>query len=739
MFGNAFEFQKSLNHSWDSPIVPFAMAVTATAGSRRLTATEPRPHGSVRTTEFEVIAMIRRNRLCAGWTDRSSVWAPWLAMVILVSLAPVVLAQAPPADVAARLETGHKALVARVETLKRDKSLDRRLVADVDVFAKAVEWAVRHNEFYAPSSGKGISAWIGYAEKSLEIGMRRAEELAAGHPSWVLQPGSTIRGYYSKVDGSVQPYAVSLPTGINPRSGSRHRLHLKLHGRGTTLNELSFIAQHEGRALPGGQMFLQLDVFGRTNNAYRYSGETDVFEALADLERRFRIDNRRITLWGFSMGGAGAWHLGLHHPSRWSSVGPGAGFVDFYKYQEQTEQRPDHQHKTLSIYDVVPYALNAYNVPVCTYGGEIDKQLLASTTMVERAKRLDVPIKLLIGPGTGHRFHPRSFKEFMAFHDSHARKGRRTYPDRTDIRFVTWTIKYNTCEWLTIEEMQQLYRPAIMQATRAADGTLRLKTRNVTALQVSRDVADHIEIDGVKHPLATVAEGLLPGVYYRKNDKDWTVLDYDSSRNFRKNVELNKRRNLQGPIDDAFMQPFVCVRGTGTPWTKSQAEWADWTLDRFGREFDKWLRGRIRVVSDTVVNDEMIAANNLVLFGDPGSNAVMARVIQKLPVEWSREEIRVAGKSYDPATHGLSMIYPNPLNPNRYVVINSGHTFHELDFRNSNSWLFPRLGDIAVQSFAKNKAGGYDESIRWADLFDAAWQLAGPRDGKDTSKEQTGE
>ena len=681
--------------------------------------------------------MTRGNRWCDRMLGRR---LPLSWLVVLAGLTPIASAQAPPAEVAARLETGRKALVARIDKLKRDESINRRLVADVEVFAKAIEWAVRHKEFYAPRSGKGGSAWVGYAEKALRIGTRRAEELAAGKPSWVLRPGSTIRGYYSKVDGSVQPYAISLPAGINPRSGTRHRLHLKLHGRGGTLNELRFIAQHEGKALPKGQVFLQLDVFGRTNNAYRYAGETDVFEALADVERRFRIDNRRITLWGFSMGGAGAWHLGLHHPSRWSSVGPGAGFVDFYKYQEQTQQRPEHQHRTLSIYDVVPYALNAFNVPVCTYGGEIDKQLLASTTMVARAKRLGVPIKLLIGPGTGHRFHPDSFKEFMAFHQDHALKGRRPYPGRTEIRFVTWTVKYNVCEWLTIEEMGELYRPAIVQAARAADGTLKLRTRNVVALQVSRDVADRIEIDGVGHRLATAADGLLPGVYYQKTGKDWNVLDYDSSRNFQKNVDLNKRRNLQGPIDDAFMRPFVCVRGTGTPWAKSQADWARWTLDRFGREFDKWLRGRIRVVDDTAVSDEMIATNNLVLFGDPGSNAVMARVIQKLPVEWTREAIRVAGKSYDPATHGLSMIYPNPLNPNRYVVINSGHTFHEPDFKNSNSWLFPRLGDIAVQAFSRNKSGGYDESIKWAGLFDSAWQLADPKPkDKSESKNETGE
>lgn len=672
-------------------------------------------------------------------TDGPTWWVAWVVMVVSGVAVSVANAQAPPADVAARLEAGRRSLVAKIELLKKNESIRRRLVADVEVFAKAVDWAVRHNEFYAARSGQAASAWVAYAETALATGSRRAEELAAGKPSWVLQPGSTIRGYYSKVDGSVQPYAVSLPPGINPRSGTRHRLHLKLHGRGGTLNELRFIAQHEGKALSKGQEFVQLDVFGRTNNAYRYAGETDVFEALADLERRVRIDNRRITLWGFSMGGAGAWHLGLHHPSRWSSVGPGAGFVDFYKYQNQTEQRPAHQHKSLSIYDVVPYALNAHNVPVCTYGGEIDKQLLASTTMVDRAKRLGVPIKLLIGPKTGHRFHPDSFKEFMAFHDKHARTGRRSYPGRTDIRFVTWTVKYNVCEWLTVEEMEKLYQPAVVQATRAADGTLKLRTRNVTALQVARDVADRIEIDGVKHRLATAADGLLPGVFYQKNGKDWNVLGYDDSRNFQKNVGLNKRHDLQGPIDDAFMQPFVCVRGSGTPWSTSQADWANWTLQRFAAEFDKWLRGRIRVVTDTAVDEEMIANNNLVLFGDPGSNSVMARVIERLPVEWSKEAIRVAGTSYDPGSHGLSMIYPNPLNPRRYVVINSGHTFHEADFKNSNSWLFPRLGDIAVQAISKKATGEYDESIKWAGFFNSEWRLDPSSPVENKSKDKSGE
>ena len=41
------------------------------------------------------------------------------------------------------------------------------------------------------------------------------------------------------------------------------------------------------------------------------------------------------------------------------------------------------------------------------------------------------------------------------------------------------------------------------------------------------------------------------------------------------------------------------------------------------------------------------------------------------------------------------MIYPNPLDPTRYVVVNSGHTFGEKEFKGTNALLYPRLGDYA--------------------------------------------
>ena len=62
------------------------------------------------------------------------------------------------------------------------------------------------------------------------------------------------------------------------------------------------------------------------------------------------------------------------------------------------------------------------------------------------------------------------------------------------------------------------------------------------------------------------------------------------------------------------------------------------------------------------------------------------------------------------------MIYPNPLNPNKYVVLNSGHTFGEKDFKGTNALLYPRWGDYAV---IEKKTG----AVKMSGLFDEHWRL----------------
>jgi hypothetical protein len=186
---------------------------------------------------------------------------------------------------------------------------------------------------------------------------------------------------------------------------------------------------------------------------------------------------------------------------------------------------------------------------------------------------------------------------------------------------------------------------------------------------------------------------------------------------------LQKTAGSQGPIDDAFTGPFLCVRGTGKPWNPAPQRYAEADLKRFEEEWEKYLRGTLPVKDDVDVTDQDMATKNLILFGDPGSNSLLAQAMDDLPVRWTKEEIRLNGQSFRSADHVPALIYPSPLNASRYVVVNSGHTFHAPDFQGTNALLFPRLGDYAVLKLSGTEKDPLAVEVAASGLFDDYWRL----------------
>ena len=183
-----------------------------------------------------------------------------------------------------------------------------------------------------------------------------------------------------------------------------------------------------------------------------------------------------------------------------------------------------------------------------------------------------------------------------------------------------------------------------------------------------------------------------------------------------------KTTNLQGPIDDAFMSPFLCVRGTGTPWNDAVRQYADADLQRFQAEWSKYFRGDLPVKDDEDVTPEDLASHNLILFGDPGSNSLLAQAMPGLPFRWTKDKIAWNGKDYSAADHIPVLIYPSPFAVNHYVVVNSGHTFHAEDFKGTNALLYPRLGDYAVLKLNGDKKEPLAVEVSEAGLFDDFWR-----------------
>src|SRR5262249_20430088 len=115
-------------------------------------------------------------------------------------------------------------------------------------------------------------------------------------------------------------------------------------------------------------------------------------------------------------------------------------------------------------------------------------------------------------------------------------------------------------------------------------------------------------------------------------------------------------------------------------------------------------------------------AHNLVLWGDPNSNQLLAKIAAKLPICWDDKGIHVGDKTYDAVHHVPLLIYPNPLNPKRYVVLNSGFTFREYDYLN-NARQVPKLPDWAVIDVNIPPSPRASGKVVDAGFFGEQWEL----------------
>ena len=182
-------------------------------------------------------------------------------------------------------------------------------------------------------------------------------------------------------------------------------------------------------------------------------------------------------------------------------------------------------------------------------------------------------------------------------------------------------------------------------------------------------------------------------------------------------------KGLQGPIDDAFTDAFLCVRGTGKPWHAATQKYADANLARFEAEWSKYLRGRLPIKDDVAVDDADIASKHLILFGDPSSNSILGQIVDALPLTWTAKDVAFKGKTASAAGHVPVLIQPNPLNAAKYVVVNSGHTFHAKEFQGTNAQLYPRLGDYALLRLEPTSTDALGVEVVHAGLFDEYWRL----------------
>ncbi len=303
--------------------------------------------------------------------------------------------------------------------------------------------------------------------------------------------------------------------------------------------------------------------------------------------------------------------------------------------------------------------------------------------------------------------------------DAIARSVQNEVPEHID--FTTQTLRYHRMGWIDVQGLGQHWKAANVVAD--WDGVaIGVSTTNITRLRFDFQPGQWSGEYPV-HPQITIDGKSLRGPPVRSDRSwSWELMKVDGDwREATDNGGLRKRPGLQGPIDDAFMDPFLFVLPSGESDDSELQAWVTTESEHAMKHWRSHFRGDVRKVLDKDLTDEQIASHHLILFGDPKSNSVIAQIADRLPIGWTQDTIAGTRKTYGRRGHALAMIYPNPLNPTRYVVLNSGFTFREYDYLN-NARQTAKLPDWAIIDITEGATPRDPGKIRSAGFFDEQWR-----------------
>ena len=553
----------------------------------------------------------------------------------------------PPPQLTGEQKSQYQSKIDEIDAAVKDlraRKVNEDLIADVDIYSKAGKWLLEFPQGFV--NAQNITSFLAV----LDQGIERSRQLHEGQSPWVLEKGRKVLGYYSQLDGSVQPMGVTIPDGYD--AGKPDRLYVWLHGRNNTLTEASFIngiknsPQFPNTAFTADVGQLTVDCYGRGNNANHQAGEVDIFESIAAMQRRFKIDPDRILLRGFSLGGAAAWHIALQYPDRWAAAEIGAGTYPGRLMYAATPF-PPYQHGPLHIYEnIIDWALNAYNLPLAAHDGDADNQVATvgagrgsaptpNRGQLESSLRVRAQLAkegfpsegpdgnwtvkgtrdiFLISSNTQHGVNRDVKTRLDSFLKEYGDQGRKV-PDH--IRFVTYTTRYNQCFWVSLDGLEQHYERAEVDAERTGGGKqYRIATRNLTRLTL-RDTASAaaINIDRQELKVKPAPQLVLERPAAR-----------GSSLSPASGPDCIRPMPCRAPSTTPFWIPTFWFAPPARRGTRPRIVTRMAILEHFDRVYAMNYRAHPRIKDDKDVTDADFAKYNVVLFGDPGSNKWIARV-----------------------------------------------------------------------------------------------------------------
>ena len=549
----------------------------------------------------------------------------------------------------------------------------------------------------------------GGSSDDIRLGMRLAEMAEAGE---VYQPPRSVLtelAYVAANDGSVQPYYVFVPRDYD--ASRPWPLVVFLHGYVPSITVLDpWVLSDEVCRIAEANGCLLMLPYGRRNSDFQGAGEVDVFDSIAHMREVLNVDPRRIYLSGVSMGGMGAWTIGLRNPGVFAAIAPISGQTDMFRWWGWNRSAfPPWKQFLVDWDNAINMAPNARGQDFLVQHGEKDTLIpvVESRSMAAAVQALGIPIGYYEFPGASHYIYWETECYENAWTWS---KDFTLDPSPKHISFVCYSLNYNRCFWLTVRELQRWGSPATVDAQVTEGGSrLEVGTENVAILEVDTrtcpmPTASHYQVTtgGRSLLLPPLPDGrIIVQVGPRFEPAgDWPPM---------------KRKGLCGPCEDVLNTPFIVVQGTAGDLRQTQEVARQ--VGTWMQEWDDFADGAARVCTDGELSQTDIDRYNLVLFGTPETNSVLRRIADKLPIRIDDHRYTLGESTWQGSALGLVMCYPNPLKPDRYVLIYSGELYGRKLSANHKYDLLP---DFVVFDSTRFTTGDTETAVAGG-WFDVDW------------------
>lgn len=591
--------------------------------------------------------------------------------------------------------------VARVRRLQQH--LSRTTLKDAALIEATLRW-------YVLALSTVRQRRPGLAGREVVTELQRLEDQIRSGEDPLTRPGVVELARVSRLHQEPQPFLVHIPASFDPAGDRTYPLVVLLHGyNGSPRGILSAFlgGQHaQPRAAVDG-FVVAPHAFG--NTFYRGPGETEVLDTVDWMLATYPIDPHRVAVSGVSMGGTGAAHLALRYPNRFSAAAPLCGYHSYF-VRRDVAGKPLRPWEELGMHSWSPasWAASGLHLPFFVAQGTKDYPLDNSRVLIAalRARGYSVVDEW---PETGHQVWVETYSQGRLW----PWLTRWSRPeDPSHVALSTDSLRHGKVSWVEVLRLLPRLSALADVDARITGGRLLLRTSGVAALRLTPPRPEGpitLEIDGAQlsyEPDEEVRAQRLPA-------GEW-------SKGARGPVPGFKRAGVEGPIRDAFLGPLAFSYGTGSPATLRANREVARQLARawYGDEID------YPVLPDVTLADPMIDSHSLVLVGTLDDHALLARLAPLLPIRAQGHAVQVGTRALGGAGSGCVFVYPNPLRPERYVLVVQG-----VDVPGTYAALsLPRiLPDFLVYDGSLARAAGQqvlgDARVLAGGFFTESWDL----------------